>query len=145
MQSVLRARPYPNRISRAARLGLTAHCNPPRESKLSFTLYRKRRRMKPELPLTEATADEIICRTTYQIVLADYRKNPACYDTPTTRLLDLSLQWRLAGLDIIAEALQSVAIHVSGGNTIASWRSLHSGLSLQRSFALSRLGRGRRR
>ena len=101
--------------------------------------------MTPHLPLTEATADEIIARTTYQIVLSDYKTNPLCYDRPTDRLLDLSLQWRELGLDVIAEALQSVAIHCSAGNTIASWRSLHSGLSLQRSYALSRLGRGPKR
>lgn len=101
--------------------------------------------MLPHLPLTEATADEIIARTVYQIVLQDYRDNAACYDRPTDRLLDLSLQWRALGLDVIAEALQSVAIHTAGGNTIASWRSLHSGLSLQRTQSLSRLGRRARR
>jgi len=99
----------------------------------------------PHLPLTEATADEIIARTTYQIVLADYRTNPLCYDRPTDRLLDLSLQWRAAGLDVIAEALQSVAIHCSAGNTIASWRTLHSGLTAHRLTVLSQVGRGRRR
>lgn len=101
--------------------------------------------MVPHLPLTECTADEIIARTVYQIVLADYRSDPLCYDNPTTRLLDLALQWRSNGMDVIADALQSVAIHCSGGNTIASWRTLHSGLSLQRSYALSRLGRGPKR
>jgi len=99
----------------------------------------------PHLPLTEATADEIIARTVYQIVLADYRSDPLCYDNPTTRLLDLALQWRSLGLDVIADALQSVAFHTAGGNTIASWRTLHSGLALQRHQALRQVGRNRRR
>lgn len=101
--------------------------------------------MKPQLPLTEATATEIIARTVYQIVLSDYRANPLCYDSPTTRLFDLALQWRASGLDVIADALQSVALHTAGGNTIASWRTLHSGLTLQRVSSLQQVGRGRRR
>lgn len=101
--------------------------------------------MKPELPLTEATAAEIIARTVYQIVLADYRSNPLCYDRPTDRLLDLALSWRSLGLDVIADSLQSVAMHCAAGNTIASWRTLHSGLTLQRVSSLRQLGRSRRR
>jgi hypothetical protein len=96
-------------------------------------------------PLTEATAEEIIARTTYHIVLADYRDNPLCYDNPTTRLLDLAFQWRASGLHIVADALQDVAVFVSAGNTIASWRTLRSGLSLQRSQALARAGKHSRR
>ena len=101
--------------------------------------------MQPHLPLTEATADEIIARTVYQIVRADYRVNAESYDQPTTRLLDLALQWRQLGLDVIADALQSVAFHTAGGNTVASWRALHTGLTLQRVSALRVAGRSPRR
>lgn len=101
--------------------------------------------MLPHLPLTEATADEIIARTVYQIVLEDYRTNPLCYDQPTTRLLDLALTWRSDGLDVIADALQSIAFHTAGGNTIASWRTLHSGATAARVAALRQAGRSRRR
>lgn len=101
--------------------------------------------MTAHLPLSEATADEIICRTTYQIILADYRTNPDCYDQPTTRLLDLALQWRELGLLVIADSLQAAAIHVSGGNTIASWRTLNSAIDKTRQLALARLGRSARR
>jgi len=101
--------------------------------------------MVSHLPLNEATAEEVICRTTYQIILADYRTNPDCYDQPTTRLLDLALQWRANGLDLIADSLQSAAIHVSCGNTIASWRTLNSAIDRSRQIALTRLGQGRRR
>lgn len=101
--------------------------------------------MAAHLPLTEATGLEIIVRTTYQIVLADYRTNPEQYDNPSTRLFDLALNWRSAGLDLIADSLQDAACHVSSGNTIASWRSLHLALDSQRLLALSRAGRARRR
>lgn len=101
--------------------------------------------MIPVLPLNEATAEEVICRTVYQIILADYRVNPDSYDNPTTRLLDLALVWRGSGLDMIADSLMSAAIHVSGGSTIASWRTLNIALDKSRQLALSRLGRGRRR
>jgi hypothetical protein len=101
--------------------------------------------LSPHLPLTEATADEIIARTVYQIVLADYRTNPLCYDRPVDRLLDLALGWRETGLELIADGIQSCAFHVAGGNTIASWRTIHSGLTLQRMTALRRAGRSRGR
>lgn len=101
--------------------------------------------MQPHLPLTEATADEIIARTAYQIVLADYRTNSLCYDNPTTRLLDLALEWRNHGLDLIADALQSAAFHTAGGNTIASWRTMHLGLTSARMAALRQAGRRPRR
>lgn len=101
--------------------------------------------MIAQLPLTEATADEIVCRTVYQIILADYRTNPDCYDQPTTRLLDLALQWRETGLFVIADGLQSAAIHVSCGNTIASWRTLNTAIDKTRQIALTRLGRAARR
>jgi len=101
--------------------------------------------VQERLALTEATADEIICRTVYQIILADYKTNPLCYDNATTRLLDLALQYRAAGIDLVADTLIEAAIHCSGGNTIASWRTLHSGMSLSRTIALSRLGRSRKR
>lgn len=101
--------------------------------------------MTAQLPLSEATADEIICRTTYQIILSDYRINPNCYDQPTTRLLDLALQWRETGLFLIADSLQDAAIHVSNGNTIASWKTLNTALDRSRLLALSRLGRAARR
>jgi hypothetical protein len=101
--------------------------------------------MTTRLPLTEASADEIVSRTVAQIVLRDYKLNPHCYDTPATRLYDLSFQWREAGLFLIAEQLMNVANHVASGGTVASWRTLHTGLALARHQALRRLGQSRRR
>lgn len=101
--------------------------------------------MLQQLPLTEATGEEIVCRTTYQIILIDYRTNPNCYDNPATRLLDLSLQYHASGIHLIADSLQDAAIHCSCGNTIASWRTLHTVLDKTRQLALARLGRSRRR
>ena len=97
------------------------------------------------LPLNEATGEEIIVRTVYQIILADYRTNAEQYDNATTRLLDLALQWRANGLDLVADCLTQAAIHVSGGNTIASWRTLNTALDRTRILALSRLGRAPKR
>lgn len=101
--------------------------------------------MAYHLPLTEATADEIIARTTYQIVLADYKLNADCYDNATTRLLDLALQWRADGLLVIADALAEAALFCASGHTIASWRQLHTGLTLARVQNLARAGQTRRR
>ena len=94
-----------------------------------------------QLPLTEATADEIVARTAYQIILADYRANPDCYDNPTTRLLDLALTWRSDGLHLIADAIADAGLFCASGSTIASWRMVRSGLSLKRIQALARAGR----
>lgn len=101
--------------------------------------------MAAHLPLTEATGLEIIVRTTYQIVLSDYKQNPEQYDRPATRLFDLALTWRTAGLHLIADSLHDAALHVAGGHTIASWKTLHLAVDSQRLLALSRLGRSTRR
>lgn len=101
--------------------------------------------MAYHLPLTEASAEEIIARTAYQIVLADYRTNPDCYDNATTRLLDLALQWRSDGLHVIADALADAALFCASGHTIASWRQLRTGLTLARVQSLARAGQARRR
>lgn len=101
--------------------------------------------MTHQLPLSEATGLEIIVRTTYQIVLADYKTNPEQYNFPATRLFDLALQWRVAGLHLVADSLMDAAAHVSKGLTIASWKSLHLAIDSQRLLALSHLGRNRRR
>lgn len=101
--------------------------------------------MASHLPLTECTGLEIIVRTVYQIILSDYRTNPEQYERPATRLFDLALQWRQAGLHLIADTLQDAASHVASEHTIASWKTLHLAVDSQRLLAISRLGRGRRR
>ena len=101
--------------------------------------------MPTDLPLSEATADEIIVRTTYQIIRLDYRDNPEQYNFPATRLFDLALTWRIDGLHLIADCLMSCATHVADGHTIASWKSLHLAIDTQRMLALSRLGHSRKR
>lgn len=101
--------------------------------------------MLPLVPLTEATAEEIIARTTYRLIMADYSLNPHCYDNPTTRLLDLALDWRSSGMDVIADSFTDAAIFIGSGNTIAAWRQHRSGQALRRELALARLGRARRR
>ncbi len=90
-------------------------------------IMRKGKNLPISLPLTEALPGEIVARTVYQIILADYRCNPDCYDNATTRLLDLALQWRSLGLELIADSLQEAALHCADGNTIASWRTLYTG------------------
>jgi hypothetical protein len=77
--------------------------------------------------------------------MADYRANPHCYDNPTTRLLDLALDWRSSGFELIADQFSDAAIFVSSGSTIAQWRGQRSGQALRRELALARLGRSRRR
>ena len=101
--------------------------------------------MQPALPLTDAFPDEIIARSTYRLIMADYSTNPHCYDNPVTRLLDLAIDWRSSGFEMIADAFSDAAIFVGAGNTIAAWRSHRSGNALRRELALSRLGRARRR
>jgi len=101
--------------------------------------------LSAHLPLSEATGVEIIVRTTYQIILSDYRLNAEQYNHPATRLFDLALQWRAIGLDLIADSLQDAATFVAGGHTIASWKTLHIAVDSQRLLALSRAGRSRRR
>lgn len=101
--------------------------------------------MPAHLPLSEATGLEIVVRTTYQIIRADYALNPEQYDKPATRLFDLALQWREAGLFIISDCLQDAATSVASGNTIASWRSLCLAVDVVRLMHLSRLGQSRRR
>ena len=99
----------------------------------------------PELPLSEAQPEEILARTAYRLIMADYRTDPHCYDNPVTRLLDLAIDWRSSGLDVIADAFTDAAIFVGAGNTIAAWKSHRSGNALRRELALSRVGRARRR
>lgn len=101
--------------------------------------------MAAHLPLTECTGTEIVVRTVYQIIKSDYRQNPEQYDNPTTRLLDLALQWRALGLDLIADTLQDAAEHVSARHTIASWKSLRTAMDVTRIMTLSSLGRARKR
>jgi hypothetical protein len=92
---------------------------------------RKAKNLANSIPLTEALPHEIVARTVYQIILADYRSNPDCYDNATTRLLDLALQWRSLGLELIADSLQQAALHCADGNTIASWRTLQTAQARQ--------------
>jgi hypothetical protein len=101
--------------------------------------------MASHLPLTEATGQEILTRTVYQLILADYRQNPEQYDHAATRLFDLALTWRAAGLELIADTLQDAARHVASGQTIASWRTLHTSLSRLDHLAVMRLDRKPRR
>lgn len=101
--------------------------------------------MTARLPLTEATGHEIVIRTVYQIILADYKLNPEQYDHPATRLFDLALQWRKAGLDLISDTLQEAACHVANDHTIASWRSIALSVSVTRVIALASLGRRAKR
>ena len=101
--------------------------------------------MKPTLPLAECTGEEIITRTVYQIVLLDYRDNAEQYDRAATRLLDLALCWRGAGLHLIADVLVDAAHHVAGGGTIASWRTLHSALHIGSTTRVAYLRRRGRR
>lgn len=101
--------------------------------------------MSAHLPLTECTGSEIVVRTVYQIIKADYRDNPEQYDHAATRLFDLALQWRALGLDLIADTLQDAAMAVAARHTIASWKSLRLAVNVTRIIALSTLGRGRKR
>jgi hypothetical protein len=105
----------------------------------------RRTTLADRIPLTEATGHEIVIRTVYQLILADYKLNPEQYDYPATRLFDLSLQWRNAGTDLISDTLQAAACHVANQNTIASWKSLELSVDVTRVVALSMLGRRARR
>jgi len=101
--------------------------------------------MASHLPLTECTGLEIVVRTSYQIIRADYDLNPEQYDRPATRLFELARSWRLAGLHLVADCLTDAAGAVAQGHTIASWRSLHLAVDSARLLALSRLGHSRKR
>lgn len=101
--------------------------------------------MTAHLPLTEATPHEVVIRTVYQIIRSDYRQNPEQYNHPATRLFDLALQWRAIGLDLIADSLQSCALHVANQSTIANWKSIQLAVGNTRVDALRDLGRSRRR
>lgn len=101
--------------------------------------------MSNHLPLTEVGGSEVIARTVYQIILMDYRENPQCYDNPTTRLLDLSLQWKTNGIFIIAEELGLVAIWCGQGSTVRAWLSSRCSMDAGRTTRLARAGSTRRR
>ena len=101
--------------------------------------------MKNALPLVESTGTEICIRTVYQIILADYKLNPEQYDHAAQRLYELAYQWRLAGLQLIADYLTNAAEHITSGHTIASWKTLHTSIAITRVVALARLGRGPKR
>jgi hypothetical protein len=101
--------------------------------------------MTDRIPLAEASGGEIIARVTYQIILIDYHDNPNSYDYPPTRLYELAYQWRLAGLEPIADALLSCANWCAQGGHVATWLRTHTLVTAGRATILARAGRTRRR
>lgn len=101
--------------------------------------------MADRLPLAEASSDEILARTAYQIILADYRTNPDCYDNPATRLFDLAFQWRQSGLYLIAQDIELAAIWCAQGSTVREWLTSRITPQSGRATILAQTGRGRRR
>lgn len=101
--------------------------------------------MADRLPLAEASSDEILARTVYQIIREDYRLNPDCYDNPATRLFDLAFQWRQTGLTLIAEQIELAAIWCAQGSTVRQWLTSRISPATGRSTILARAAVRRRR
>jgi hypothetical protein len=101
--------------------------------------------MTERIPLADASGQEIVARTVYQLILIDYRTNPEQYDRAPSRLFDLALQWRQAGLHLVADELSSVAVWCAQGGTVATWLRTRILVSTGRATILARAGRTRRR
>jgi hypothetical protein len=101
--------------------------------------------MEERLPLTEVGGDEILARVTYQIIASYYRDYPDSFDNPTEAVLNLANTWYQSEIPIIAEQMTLVAIWLSNGGTIATWRRARIVFHAGRSTRLAQAGRSRRR
>lgn len=101
--------------------------------------------MKERLPLTEVGGEEILARVVYQIVMRDYRDNPDKYDLPPNRLFELAFQWRSAGIPLISNELDQLAVWCSHNGTVAAWLQSRVLIHVGRATMLARAGRSRRR
>ena len=101
--------------------------------------------MADRIPLAEASGEEILVRVTYQIILADYRKTPDSYDTPSERILILADEWFAFGATDLAFYLRMAGIWCASGDTLAAWLQKGIYLTSGRASKLMRAGRSRRR
>lgn len=101
--------------------------------------------MADRLPLAEVSGEEVLARVVYQIVMRDYRDNPDKYDLPPNRLFELAFQWRSAGIPLISNELDLLAVWCGRGGTVASWLTSRVLINPGRAAMLARVGRSRRR
>lgn len=64
-----------------------------------------------------------LARISYQLIVADYRKNRSRYNDPYAGILTLSTQLFLAGFTVVSAWLDEAAWYVAHGGSVLDWRT----------------------
>jgi len=75
------------------------------------------------MPLERELFSAVLARVSYQLIVADYRKNRAGYEDPPAAIRDLSRRLLEAGFTLLSICSEEAAGYVSRGGSVLDWRT----------------------
>jgi hypothetical protein len=74
------------------------------------------------IPITDATFSEVLARVAYQLIVKDFQREPAAYQTPCTAMFFLSARLEAFGFRALSLWVTAAAYHQTKGKSLKTWK-----------------------